>query len=54
MKDDREIISVKDFRQKFCNECYWHKWNGCDIKIVTLYYCCHSGVDQCEYKIESN
>jgi len=51
MKDDREVITIEDFRQRFCDKCYWSKNNGCDIKTVTLDYCCHSQVERWKYKI---
>ena len=53
MNKRKEIISTEDFRQRFCDKCYWHKNNGCDINTVTLDYCCHSQVEKWKYKIKT-
>ena len=49
--DTREIITLKDFEEKFCNKCYWHINNRCHIRIVTLDFCCHSQVEKWKYKM---
>ncbi len=51
MNDKKEKVSVVEFRQKFCNECYWSKWYGCDIATVTFEYCCNSLVDFGKYNL---
>lgn len=49
--DNRISITLDDFREKFCNECYWQENGRCDIEVVGLVFCCNSRVDQCEYKV---
>jgi len=54
LNTEREEITVEDFRKKFCNKCYWQNNGGCDIKKVTLDYCCHSQVEKWKYAILNN
>jgi hypothetical protein len=48
---DRENITTKDFKEKYCNDCYWHKWNKCDIEKAKLKNCCNSLVEIGRYKL---
>jgi len=48
--EEKEVINIEEFMQRFCDKCYWHKWNNCDISIVTLDFCCHSQVEKWKYK----
>ncbi len=48
---EKEIITAKEFREKFCNDCYWRTWGKCDIKIVGITYCVHALMDAWKYKL---
>jgi len=50
-EDKRQLITIEEFRKKFCKDCYWFNNHGCDIERVTLEYCCHALVDQWKYKL---
>lgn len=47
----KQEITLNDFKEKFCKDCYWLNNHGCDIERVTLEYCCHALVDQWKYKL---
>ena len=53
--DKREEISIEDFREKFCKDCFWRQNNGCDIKVINAFgveYCAHSQVSASEIKLK--
>jgi hypothetical protein len=52
MIDYREAITLEEFRQKFCNKCYWDKCGNCDIEIVGIHNCVHAWIDKFSYKIK--
>lgn len=47
----KEKITTEDFRQQYCNDCYWSKWNKCDIEKATLDYCCNASIEIGRYKL---
>ncbi len=38
--------TINEFREKYCLDCYWGKWHGCDIEIVTVSHCANSTVER--------
>jgi len=50
-EDKRQEITIKDFREKYCKDCYWRINNGCDIRIVKIDCCVHSQMYPWEYKL---
>lgn len=53
-EDKRQGITIEDFREKFCNDCFWKINNDCDIRIVKTEKCVHAGFYPWEYKLIVN
>lgn len=50
-EDKRQPITIEEFREKFCKECFWKKHSECDIARVEIKYCAHSQVRTWEIKL---
>ena len=51
-EDDRQEITINDYRDMYCKSCYWAKWHGCDISTVKIEFCVSAELDRCEYKLK--
>lgn len=42
----KQVLTVDEFRKKYCDVCYWQRNGMCDIDKVKLCCCVHAGVDK--------
>lgn len=40
------VMTETQFHEKYCINCYWHKYHGCKIETVKITYCINSTVSE--------